>query len=343
MNSFSDTLFEGDSTSSLHQLLDEASSLIVLTDTHTSRFCLPLLKEHIETPFHHVEVPTGEVHKNIDTAQTIWQQMVQWNIDRNGLLINLGGGVITDMGGFVASVYKRGIRYIQAPTTLLGMVDAAIGGKNGIDFLGYKNFLGVIRLPLGVWIEPAFLKTLPEEQIRSGAAEIIKAALIRDTALWEAIEQLEDISGITAPDIIKRAIEIKREVVSSDPEEKGLRKILNFGHTIGHAVESYCLNEGRPVSHGDAVAIGMYYESKLANASGFLSEEAYKSIVRVLHKHYNIPSFSPAEVEYLLQFMMHDKKNSGQTILGILLHHIGRPEWGYTYAPDTIRTIMMEK
>ncbi len=339
MSSIRDYVFYTD-FNILRALTGEASAIIILTDSNTSKYCLPLLSKELQTPFLHIEVPPGELRKTPETLMDICTQMLEGNIDRKALLLNLGGGVITDMGGFAACIYKRGIDYIQLPTTLLSMVDAAIGGKNGIDFMGYKNLLGIIKQPNAVGIFPEFLKTLSDKELRSGAAEIIKAALISDMKWWKEIQSIDRLSLLAKQSFIQRAIKIKQHIVSTDPYEKGMRKILNFGHTIGHAIESFYLTKSDFITHGEAVAIGMYYETLLSSIYGTLPVGSAQQINKFLRTHYTIPTFSPKEIEQLIEIMKYDKKNAGSTILGIRLESIGVAQWDQLYPPEQIRKVL---
>lgn len=243
------------------------SRIFLITDNNVHRDALPvfLQKTGLPSGLPLVEIPAGEIHKNIATCERIWQAMFAARLDRKALVVNLGGGVIGDMGGFCAATFKRGVDFIQVPTTLLAMTDAAIGGKLGIDFQGIKNAIGVFRNPAAVFVDPAFLRTLPPRELRSGFAEVIKHALIGDPALWEAIQAIP--AGALLPnrtdwfELLRASIAVKVRVVSEDPLEKGLRALLNFGHTIGHAIESYFLQTDQPLTHGEAVAIGMVCEA----------------------------------------------------------------------------------
>lgn len=243
------------------------SRIFLITDSNVHRDVWPVFRQKTGLPadLPLVEIPAGEIHKNIATCERIWQDMVAARLDRKALVVNLGGGVIGDMGGFCAATFKRGVDFIQVPTTLLAMTDAAIGGKLGIDFQGIKNAVGVFRNPAAVFVDPAFLRTLPPRELRSGFAEVIKHALIGDPALWDTLQAIP-ASQLTADradwfDLLRASIAVKVRIVSEDPLEKGLRALLNFGHTIGHAIESYFLQTDQPLTHGEAVAIGMVCEA----------------------------------------------------------------------------------
>lgn len=298
------------------------STVFVLVDENTKQHCLPVLKS-VYADILVIETQSGEVHKNLNTCETIWQQLIEKNADRKALFINLGGGVIGDMGGFAASCYKRGIEFINIPTTLLSQVDSSIGGKLGIDFQYGKNLIGLFRNPKLVLIATPFFKTLPERQFVNGWAEIFKHALIQDAALWESYKTLDNLH-VDMNTIVYQSLLIKKKVVEADPFEKGLRKILNFGHTIGHAIEAYAL-EKSPDSllHGEAIAIGMICEAYLSVKKCGLSEAALKEIKTVLLKHFSKQNIADFDTAKLLQIMSIDKKNEGATILAALLSEIG--------------------
>ncbi len=290
------------------------SGIIVIADTRTKRFCYPVLKPLL--PKHRlVVVEAGEVHKTLDSCEVIWQAMTDAGLDRHALAINVGGGVIGDMGGFCASIYKRGIDFIQVPTTLLSQVDASVGGKLGIDFRGLKNHLGVFSMPLRVLIDPVFLQTLPVRELRSGFAEIIKHCLIADGSKWEEIRKT-DFEDQHWPELIAHSVAIKSKVVEEDPKEKGLRKILNFGHTLGHAVETQFLEKPRSqqLLHGEAIAVGMLMEAYLSYSRKLISKELFLQIEEFLFSVYGVVGIEDADVEPILALTRQDKKNRGKEI-----------------------------
>src|SRR5215217_558057 len=253
---------------------DKYSKIFVFADSTTAEVCLPLFRQMLDdyTGFDLIETDPGEENKNIDFCIGIWKTLLDFGADRKCLMINLGGGVITDMGGFVASTYKRGIDFINIPTTLLSQVDASVGGKTGIDIDNVKNMVGTFSLPQMVFIETAFLKTLPQRELLSGFAEMIKHGLIYDKPYYEKLKASNYLTP--AAEDIYRSVEIKNEVVTIDPHEKNLRKILNFGHTIGHAVEGYSLaNDENPLTHGEAIAIGFVCEAALSIKNSTLTKE----------------------------------------------------------------------
>lgn len=251
--------------------------------------------------------------------------MTKEELDRHALVINVGGGVIGDMGGFCAAVYKRGIDFIQVPTTLLAQVDASVGGKLGIDFQGFKNHLGVFNIPKSVLIDPVFLQTLPEREIRSGFAEIIKHCLIADGAKWQEIRG-KDFEAQNWPDLIAHSVKIKQQVVDQDPTEKGLRKILNFGHTLGHAVETCFLNKSAKerLFHGEAIAVGMIMEAYLSFERKMIDQQTLTDIEEFLFATYGKVKIKPEDVEEIIALTRQDKKNKGKEIRFSLLSGAGQ-------------------
>lgn len=298
--------------------------IVVMVDENTEQHCLPILRSAIPQAFDTLRIPAGEKHKTLETCQTIWSQMMDRQLSRSSLCINLGGGVIGDMGGFCASTFKRGMDFIQIPTTLLSQVDASIGGKLGIDFRQVKNSIGVFRNPEMVVVYPEFLNTLPAAEIRSGFAEIIKHSLIMDAREWERIRSVEDLSKVDWPSFIVPSLKIKQSVVEQDPFEKGLRKALNFGHTVGHAIEGYALDTDQPLLHGEAIAIGMVCEAFLSHTAGRLTEAALMEILDLIRKNYPYWPI-PLEVSHeLIALMKNDKKNRGAEINCSYLDAIGQ-------------------
>lgn len=310
---------------SLHQFLEGKyySKIFVIADTLTRKHCYPLLKPLL--PVHQlITVKNGEENKNLSSCSEIWAAMTRANADRHALVINLGGGVIGDMGGFCASVYKRGVDFIQIPTTLLSQVDASVGGKLGIDFQGLKNHLGVFTLPKTVLIDPVFLQTLSEREIRSGFAEIIKHCLIADQTMWNEIIRFPLKDQLLAK-LITHSVEIKDKVVTQDPTEKGLRKILNFGHTLGHAVETHFLSKSKnkKLLHGEAIAIGMIMESFLAYKKSMLKKEELEQITSYIISMYGKTLITDPDIQPILLLTRQDKKNKGKRINFSLPDKIG--------------------
>ncbi len=284
------------------------SQIFLLTDENTDRHCKAdfLAKTGLPADTPGWCIPPGELHKTLATCETIWSAMFAARLDRNALVINLGGGVLGDMGGFCAATYKRGVDFIQVPTTLLAMTDAAIGGKLGVDFQGLKNAVGVFQNPAAVFVDPDFLHTLPYRELRSGFAEVIKHALIGAPALWQTIQELTDLSEADWFAVLRDSIAVKVQVVTEDPLEKGLRAVLNLGHTIGHAVESYYLESSDPLTHGEAIAMGMISESHLAYGPGARLDETVATIQRFF-LHTPVPE---SAFDALWTLMQNDKKNT---------------------------------
>ena len=290
------------------------SKVAILVDENTKRDCLHKLPK-IENALI-IEIKSGEEYKNISTCNFIWEQLTINNFDRNSLLINLGGGVIGDMGGFCAATYKRGLDFIHIPTTLLAMVDASVGGKLGIDFKGLKNQIGLFNNPKSVLISSEFLETLVENELKSGFAEVVKHALISDSSLWVKLKNLP-FTDLDWEDIIDTSVQIKNKIVLADPFEKGERKKLNFGHTFGHAIESYYLEKGTPISHGEAVFMGMILETEISD----LSETEKNEIKNYILSDFALP-YTPKKSN-LHKFLINDKKNQNGKINFTLLSGIG--------------------
>ena len=315
--------------------LSKYSSIGVLVDENTRRLCYPSIKDQL--PQHQViEVLSGEVNKNLASCQFIWQRFTDLGFDRHALIIICGGGVLGDMGGFCAATFKRGIDFIILPTTLLAQVDASIGGKLGVDFGPYKNHIGVFKQPISTQIATHFLKTLPFRELRSGFAEVIKHCLIADKKMWETIEKrsMADQDWLS---LVKHSVKIKSNVVKKDPAEKGLRKILNFGHTIGHAVEGHFLTSGNRLFHGEAIAIGMIMESYLAAGKKLLTDKELRSITN-----YVISVFGQMRLhdDAWLPLLRQDKKNKGNRILMALPKGIGKAVWDVPVSEKEIRGAM---
>lgn len=312
------------------------SKIFILVDENTHECCLPAFMARItgQYNFEIIEIESGEENKNIETCTQVWHVLSELDGDRKSLLINLGGGVLTDLGGFVASTFKRGITFINVPTTLLSMVDASVGGKTGVDLGSLKNQIGVINQPEMVLVDTQFLKTLEERQLQSGYAEMLKHGLIKDQSYWSELK-----SGRTFDHIdrhIYKSVSIKNEVVLQDPTEQNLRKILNYGHTLGHAIESYCLeNEDKEtLLHGEAIAIGMILEAYLSNKLTGLSIEAVHEIKSTFLSRYPKSEFTKRDVEKILSLLKFDKKNSHGNINFVLLSQIGEPVIDITVSND---------
>jgi 3-dehydroquinate synthase len=293
--------------------------VFVLADSNTNIHCLPFLQQSITVSKSFV-VPAGEESKTLDTCLSLWNEFMKENISRNDVVIALGGGCLTDIAGFVCTVFKRGVRFVFMPTTLLGMTDAALGGKNGVDFHSFKNMLGTINEPEQVFIYTEFLKTLPKAEIRSGYAEMLKHALIANADLWNVLPDEFPLENCRI--YLEQSAHIKLSIVNGDVYEKGGRKMLNYGHTVGHAIESWYLQQGRPILHGEAVAAGMCIEALLSVKSGLKEQDAL-SVVTRLKTIFKDAMHPIPSLDELLFYMKADKKNAEGELRFSLLAEIG--------------------
>ena len=299
------------------------SKLFILVDENTFTDCYPLFMEQLEVEIDTevIEIEAGEIHKNIETCSGLWNVLTELGADRKSLIINLGGGVITDMGGFVASTYKRGISFINVPTTLLSMVDASVGGKTGVDLGVLKNQIGLFSNPEMVLIDSTYLNTVSEREIKSGLAEVIKYGLIRDNKLWVQIRNLNDLNIKLINSIVYESIKIKNDIVIEDPKESGLRKSLNFGHTLGHAIESYFLEseEKETLTHGEAIAVGMITESYVSHKLLSFPLEKLKEVKQTILSIFGVIDLKNTDYESILPLLKHDKKNTNGNVNFVLL------------------------
>uniref|UniRef100_UPI00404936E6 3-dehydroquinate synthase n=1 Tax=Flavobacterium sp. TaxID=239 RepID=UPI00404936E6 len=304
------------------------SKVFILVDENTSDQCLPYFLANFatEVTIEIIELEAGEENKNIETCVGIWNSLTELEGDRKSIIINLGGGVITDIGGFVACTFKRGIEFINIPTTLLAMVDASIGGKNGVDLGNLKNQIGIIREPKAVLIDTHFLETLSSKEMRSGLAEMLKHGLIFNREYWNKFKNLTDLNTEDLDSLIHESIQIKNTIVSEDLTENGIRKSLNFGHTLGHAIESYFLENKDKVSllHGEAVAVGMVLESYLSKEKKLITEVEYLEIKNLILSLYERVSFDENDIEKIMELLIFDKKNEFGIIQFALLNGIGK-------------------
>lgn len=311
-----------------HLLLPERySAVFILADSNTSQHCLPRFLQQLATDvrIEIIEIEPGEENKTIDTCIEVWHALTELGADRKSIIINVGGGMVTDLGGFTASTFKRGIDFINVPTSLLAMVDASVGGKTGVDLGSLKNQIGVINNPMAVLVDIEMLETLPQEQMRAGLAEMLKHGLIADKGYWN---NFLDLAGLTTDDLaqlIHRSIEIKNNIVAQDPYEKNVRKLLNFGHTLGHAIESYHLEteNKQMLLHGEAIAIGMILESYLSLHNNLLSETEYIEVKSVIQAVFPPVEFSFDDVTAIINLLVHDKKNEFGAVNFVLLKTIG--------------------
>lgn len=308
---------------------------VVFVDANTREHCLPLVEPFLtHDNVAVIECGPGELNKHLGTCQELWTAMFDAGVGRRWCAICLGGGVLEDMAGFVASTFKRGIDFLQIPTTLLSQVDSSVGGKLGVDFYELKNSIGIFNDPIAVWIDAKFLRTLPAREIRSGYAEMLKHALIADAGQWERLSRITDLADVDWQALTPASVRIKRDVVLEDPFERGLRKALNFGHTVGHAIESYFLETDQRLFHGEAIAAGMVMEAWLSVRFAGLAPSDFESIERYftdLYGHQSIPESSFGQLRAL---MLQDKKNEDARINFTLLAAPGKAvinqtvEWG---------------
>lgn len=300
--------------------------LFILTDENTYRQCLPLLAGVAalqEAPV--IQTAAGDTHKGLEYLAKIWERLSNGGATRHSLLVNLGGGMVTDMGGFAGATFKRGIRTINIPTTLMASVDAAVGGKTGINFNGLKNEIGSFYPPLCVFIDCEFLRTLDRDNILSGYAEMIKHGLISSMENYTSV-MLYDIDTMNYSylnQLVEQSVAVKERIVEEDPKEQGIRKALNFGHTIGHAYESLSFIKERPILHGHAVAAGIVSELYLSHVMCGFPMEKVRQVVYYIKEYYPAFGFDCTDYERLYELMTHDKKNEGGVINFTLLAQVG--------------------
>ncbi len=337
----SDIIFTNDSNSFkeiFKQFTDVKS--FVLVDENTEKYCLSEIERYLPKGFQLIKIQSGESNKTLNTVARIWETLSTKGANRKSLLINLGGGVIGDMGGFAASTFKRGIPFINIPTTLLAQVDASVGGKTGFDFMGLKNEIGCFSAPEKVIIYPQFLKSLDKENILSGFAEMIKHALIHDAKHYQKLKtfniQNTDFDYNELLQLIKQSVSIKKHFVENDPYEKNIRKALNFGHTFGHAFESYFLGTDKELLHGKAVAFGMIFDAVLSNKKCTFPMEKLFDITNFITRLYGKLKFTKEDYEKLFALMQHDKKNEQQQVNFTLLSAIGEVKINQTASKTEI-------
>ncbi len=335
------SIFTGnDSLSLINDFLKKStySQFVILCDENTLTHCLPLVLQEVEqfANAEIIEIESGEASKSLDISTQIWKSLLELKADKKTLFINLGGGVVSDIGGFSASVYKRGIDFINIPTSLLAMADASVGGKTGVDFSGVKNIIGTITQPKAVFVNFVFLNTLPNNHLKNGLAELYKIALISDSIFWHMLSSTSNNTKIE--DVITKSILLKNAIVKKDPLENGIRKSLNFGHTIGHAIESMSLTSLKPLLHGEAIVIGMITECWISYHKKLLSKKDLNSISSTLITLFKPSLFKVKSIKPLLELMKNDKKNEKGKIRATLLKGIG------SYALDVeISEMQIEK
>lgn len=329
--SLAPVFYAEDSYEKLNEYLSKIkpSKIFILVDSNTHSHCLSYFLQKISTniQIEVLEMEAGEENKDIETCTGMWNALSELGADRKSLMINLGGGVVTDLGGFVAGTFKRGINFINVPTTLLAMVDASVGGKTGVDLGNLKNQVGIIAQPQLVLIDTNFLKTLPSEEMRSGLAEILKHGLISNTSYWEKAINLQELTPNDLQDLIAGSVDIKAEVVTRDPFEQDLRKTLNFGHTFGHAIESYFLSHPykNKILHGEAVAIGMIIATYISTRITGFPQEKLELIKKHLLEFFPKKDLGQEDYEPIKTLLKFDKKNSHGEINFVLLKDIGQP------------------
>ncbi len=300
--------------------------LFLLTDTVTREKCLPIIQQlPCLKDAQYICIGATDTHKTLETLASVWRALSDGKGSRHSLMINLGGGMVTDLGGFAASTFKRGIQYINIPTTLLSMVDASVGGKTGINFNGFKNEIGVFNNAASVLIDTEFLKTLDYQNICSGYGEMLKHGLISDEKHWAELSRFDlnnvDFKHLQA--MVADSIKVKERIVAEDPFEQGIRKALNFGHTAGHALESLSLRQQRPILHGYAVAYGLVCELYLSKVRlGFPSDKLQQTI-QYIKEYFGVFTFDCKDYDLLYEIMTHDKKNTNGIVNFTLLGNIG--------------------
>ncbi|MFL5753515.1 MAG: 3-dehydroquinate synthase [Bacteroidia bacterium] len=323
-----DVCFESAAFPALNAWLKKSaySAYFILSDDKVSSACLNVLLKKVKQlkGADVLVIGNGEENKTIETCVNLWNELTDSGADRKALLINLGGGVISDMGGFVASTYKRGIDFINIPTSLLAMADAAVGGKTGIDFGSYKNHIGTFTQPKGVFIYSGFLNSLDQRQLHSGYAEVIKLALVADVSLWKAISTTTKLNEKKLLPLIHKAVTIKNTIVKKDPFEKDQRKALNFGHTVGHALESFYLGKKNSLLHGEAVAVGILAESYLSYKKQGITQQQLQDIINLIFDYFPKVKITEKDFLTIMALMKHDKKNSGGKLNFTLLNKLGK-------------------
>lgn len=324
--------FNADGYTKLNNYLktNSFSKLFIVVDTNTHTYCLPKFMSKLETDLAYeiIEIEAGESHKNIDTCVGVWNALSELEADRKGLVINLGGGVVTDLGGFVACTFKRGLKYVNVPTSLLAMVDASVGGKTGVDLGALKNQVGVISSGDMVLVDTDYLETLPTNQLKSGLAEMLKHGLIYDPSYWGKFLNLNTLTLNDLDILIHQSVEIKNAIVTEDPNENGLRKTLNFGHTLGHAIESYFLSHANKdeLLHGEAIAIGMIMETYISSELLGFPKDQLEVIKQTFLNIFDKVSIDDSDHGAIMELLKYDKKNEHGNINFVLLEDIGKPK-----------------
>ena len=309
----------------LQENKEKYSGYLIFGDSHTLLKCLPdiVMASDLLEGAEILEIEPGEESKSAEILNELWTSLVDSNYDRNYLLINLGGGVVSDLGGFMGATYKRGIDFINVPTTLLSMIDASFGGKTAVNIGHVKNQVGVFAFPKAVFVYPNFLRTLEKREIFSGFAEALKHGLIADADLFDQLSKLDIAKDKISNDLFSQIIKVKSDIVEADCYEKAERKLLNFGHTIGHAIESFLLKGNVDVRHGEAVALGIISESYISLKMNMITNVDYDKIVAVMVKNFSYFTHRRIDTNKVVELLIHDKKNSNGTVNFVLLNKIG--------------------
>ncbi|HLP11267.1 MAG TPA: 3-dehydroquinate synthase [Flavobacteriales bacterium] len=319
--------------------MPQVDKVFVLTDTNTSKFCLHKFISGNEqyANFHVLEFEYGEENKTIDTCKSIWQTLLEMGATRNSVLINLGGGVVTDLGGFVAGTFKRGIPYFNIPTTLLAQADASVGGKTAVDLDAFKNQVGLFYEPMAVFVDIDFLDTLSKREWLNGYAEMIKHAILESAEAWNELTNATITNKAAIQQLLYRSVQFKSKIVTADANEKGLRKILNFGHTVGHAIETFFLETDKPhLKHGEAIVAGMIVELFISETKLGFNPETTQKIIGFLNEFYSKVKLEKGDFIRLIEIMKTDKKNRGSEYNFTLMRDIGNPEFDQPVLPQDI-------
>ena len=320
------------------------SGVFVIGDHNTSRFVIPVLQQASSlADAHCIQLPAGDANKTLESLSHVWSQLTDKGATRKAVVVNVGGGMITDLGGFAAATFKRGVRFINVPTTLLSAVDAAVGGKTGINFHGLKNEIGTFKEADAVIISTVFFKTLPDQELLSGYAEMLKHALLEDKATLADLLNYDISAEHDDPDalldLVERSVQVKKDIVAADPTEQGIRKALNLGHTVGHAIESLAMERQRPVPHGYAVAWGLVAELVLSHMILGFDSDTLHQVAAYIKEHYGPMPVSCDDYPRLLELMRHDKKNATADAINFtLLSAVGTPEINQTATDADIRS-----
>lgn len=316
--------------------------LFVIADANTAQLVLPRIDSEWLRQATPIVIPAGDEHKGLDTLTSVWQALSDSGATRHSVVVNVGGGMVTDLGGMAAATFKRGIRFINIPTTLLAAVDAAVGGKTGINFNGLKNEIGAFAPTCEVIISTCFLDTLPRQELRSGYAEMVKHAML--SGPQDFADVLSHEPSTDEPDhllqLLETSVAVKQRIVEQDPTEQGLRRTLNLGHTVGHALESLALQQGHTVPHGYAVAWGLVTEAVLSHMLMQFPSSDLHRLGTYVREHYGTPGITCDDYPTLLELMRHDKKSRQGEVNCTLLRHIGAPVIDNTIVPDDMTTAL---